>query len=178
MVHYAYYPSTTRRGCVFGESLHKSWLHYAVMCVCVLVVGKQRRGSLQVSCGINFMMVPVREGLARLCTQERNMSSIRNEPYVHTHIPTHTHTLCINVWSRLWIIDASLLFVPLVSCGPPSLSVHPSLPSSLINPVLCLSIPQDAAASLKPSWLDEEKTTDYQHGRAPSWSFPQSLVLW
>ena len=89
--------SVARRGCVLVRTVHKSWLHYEVMCVrlCVLVVGKQSSGSLQVSCGIKFMMVPVSEGLARLCTKERNMSSVQNEPYVHIHTHVQRHTPCV-----------------------------------------------------------------------------------
>lgn len=164
--------STTHSGCVLVRTVHKSWLHYAVMCVCVCWLLESGVGGVYKSpVALSLWWFQSAKGWQD-CTKERNMSSIQNEPYVHTH------TLCINVWSRLWIIDVSLLFVPLVSCSPLSLSVHPTLFLALINPVLCLSLPQDAAASVKPSWLDEERTTDYQYGRATCWSFPQSLVLW
>lgn len=87
----------------------KPWLHYAVMCVCLLL--KSRVGGVYKSpVALTLWWFQSGKGW-RDCTKERNMSSIQKESYVHTHICMHTNTLtlCINVWLRLWIIDGFII---------------------------------------------------------------------
>lgn len=83
--------STTHGGWVLVRTVHKSWLHYAVMCVCWLL--ESRVGGVYKSpVALSLWWFQSAKGWQD-CTKERNMSSIQNEPYVHTHtyIQTDTH---------------------------------------------------------------------------------------
>lgn len=103
------------------------------------------------------------------------MNLMFSHTHAHIYIQTYTPILCIPVWLRLWIID---VFIICPSCAlQTSRSFCSPVPQSLSLILFHVSLPQDAAAASVKPWLDEERTTDYQYGPAPSWSFPPSLAL-
>lgn len=137
-------------------------------------------GSLQVSCDIRFMFVPVSARLAWL------HESMKYELSPKWALRSHICKVCIYTntqppgvlmfdWGCGYLMS---LFAPLMSSIPLSLPVLTPPSFSVVNLILCLFLSQDTAASVRCCWLYEERATGYQYGRTASLCFRQSLVLW